>query len=70
MRNGMSPQDACREVIRRIVKNRGTSAKDLQVGFLAINNRGVHGGYAIQKGFNYAVTDKNGSNVVEVSHWF
>ena len=70
MRNGMSPQDACREAIRRIVKNRGTSAKDLQVGFLAINNRGVHGGYAIQKGFNYAVTDKNGSNVVEVSHWF
>jgi N4-(beta-N-acetylglucosaminyl)-L-asparaginase len=70
MRNGMSPQDACREAIRRIVKNRGALAKDLQVGFLAINNRGVHGGYAIQKGFNYAVTDKNGSITVEASHWF
>ncbi|MDB5020631.1 MAG: glycosylasparaginase, partial [Pedobacter sp.] len=31
------------------------TAKNIQVGFLAINKKGEHGAFAIQKGFSYAV---------------
>lgn len=57
MRQGRSPQQACEEAVRRIVRKRMKSAKDLQVGFLALNRRGDVGAYAIQKGFTYAVCD-------------
>ena len=65
MRNGMSPEQACKEAVRRIVKNKGDKLNDLQVGFLAINNKGEHGGYAIKKGFNYCVTTKEGTKVFD-----
>ncbi len=61
MRQGMSPEKACYEAVQRIVKRKPDSAKDLQVGFLAINKKGEYGSYALQKGFSYAVTHK-GSN--------
>jgi len=57
MRQGRSPQDACREAVTRIVKRKPAVAKDIQVGFLAINKRGDVGAWAIQKGFSYAVCD-------------
>jgi N4-(beta-N-acetylglucosaminyl)-L-asparaginase len=56
MRQGRSPQAACEEAVLRILK-RKPSAKDLQVGFLAINKRGEVGAWAIQKGFSYALCD-------------
>lgn len=55
MRNGMSPQDACKKAVERIVKRNGKKIKDIQVGFLAINKKGEYGAYAVQKGFNYAL---------------
>jgi len=57
MRQGRSPQQACEEAVRRIVRKRMKTAKDLQVGFLALNRHGDVGAYAIQKGFTYAVCD-------------
>lgn len=56
MRQGRSPQDACREAVARILK-RKPGAKEFQVGFLALNKRGEVGAWAIQKGFKYAVCD-------------
>lgn len=53
MRNGRSPQEACKEAIMRIIKKYGY--EEFQVGYLAINNKGEYGAYAIQKGFTYAV---------------
>jgi len=41
----------------RILKRKPDTAKDLQVGFLAINKRGEVGAWAIQKGFTYALCD-------------
>jgi N4-(beta-N-acetylglucosaminyl)-L-asparaginase len=64
MRHGMSPRDACREAVKRIIKNKGEKT-DVQVGFLAINNKGEHGAYAIQKGFNYCVTTNEGTKVFD-----
>jgi N4-(beta-N-acetylglucosaminyl)-L-asparaginase len=55
MRQGMSPGDACRHAVGRIVKNQPAKSKDIQVGFLAINKRGEFGAFALQKGFSYAV---------------
>lgn len=65
MRHGLSPEDACKEAVKRIIKNKGDKAKDAQVGFLAINNKGAHGAYAIQKGFNYCVTTEKGTQVFD-----
>jgi N4-(beta-N-acetylglucosaminyl)-L-asparaginase len=54
MRQGLSPQEACRAAVDRIVKKQ-KNHKDLQVGFLALNKAGEAGAYSIQAGFNYAV---------------
>lgn len=60
MRRGATPQEACEEAIRRIVKVH-SNYKEFQVGILAINLNGEHGAYGLQKGFNYALyqSDKN-----------
>jgi N4-(beta-N-acetylglucosaminyl)-L-asparaginase len=54
MRHGATPQEACEEAIARIVKT-NSNYKDFQVGILAINPKGEHGAYGLQKGFNYAL---------------
>jgi N4-(beta-N-acetylglucosaminyl)-L-asparaginase len=56
MRQGQSPEDACREAVERILR-RKPQTKDLQVGFLAMDRHGNVGAWAIQKGFSYAVCD-------------
>jgi N4-(beta-N-acetylglucosaminyl)-L-asparaginase len=55
MRQGYSPEDACKEAVKRIIKKKPDTAKDIQVGFLAINKKGEYGAYAIQQGFSFAV---------------
>lgn len=55
MRQGNSPEEACRKAVERIVKNQPKKSKEIQVGFLAINKNGEHGAFALQKGFTYAV---------------
>lgn len=62
MRQGNSPQEACLKAVERIVKRDKARAKELQVGFIALNKKGEHGAFCIQKGFQYAVcyaADKN-----------
>lgn len=55
MRQGYTPEDACKEAVKRIIKKKPETAKDIQVGFLAINKKGEYGAYAIQPGFSFAV---------------
>lgn len=55
MRQGMSPENACKEAVQRIIKKKPDTAKNIQVGFLAINKKGEYGAYAIQQGFSFAV---------------
>lgn len=62
MRQGLSPEQACKTAVERIIKIKGNKAKEIQVGFIAINKRGEHGAYCIQKGFNYAVCYADGQN--------
>lgn len=63
MRQGLSPEQACKKTVERIVKKRREKAKDLQVGFIALNTKGEFGGYALQKGFTYTVQSKAGVKV-------
>ncbi|MCK5637876.1 MAG: isoaspartyl peptidase/L-asparaginase, partial [Flavobacteriaceae bacterium] len=53
MRNGLSPNAACKEAVNRIIKTHN-DLSNLQVGFLALNKNGEAGGYSIYAGFNYA----------------
>ncbi len=55
MRQGYSPAEACKEAVMRIIKKKPETAKNIQVGFLALNKKGEYGSYAIQQGFSYAV---------------
>ncbi len=55
MRQGLSPELACKKAVERIIKIKKEKAKDIQVGFIALNKKGVIGSYAIQSGFTYAV---------------
>jgi N4-(beta-N-acetylglucosaminyl)-L-asparaginase len=55
MRQGFSPEMACKKACERIVMRDKEKAKTLQVGFLAINKKGETGAYAIQKGFVFSV---------------
>ena len=50
MRNGMSPQAACEEAIRRIV-SKSNRYKDFQIAYIAINKAGETGAYCIHEGF-------------------
>jgi len=67
MRNGMSPQAACEEAVRRIAQKQ--DYKDFQVGYLAINKKGAHGSYCIHKGFNYALYQNNENNMYDADYY-
>jgi len=72
MRQGKSPQQACEEAVMRIVsltKRRNKELKDIQVGFIALNKQGEQGAYCIQGGFNYAVHDKMGNNLIDAQYY-
>jgi N4-(beta-N-acetylglucosaminyl)-L-asparaginase len=58
MRQGLSPEAACKKIIERIVKIKKEKAKDIQVAFLALNKKGQVGAWALHPGFSYAI--KNG----------
>lgn len=55
MRQGRTPEAACKEAVERLIKRNPTKAKDIQVGFLALNKNGEYGAYALQQGFTFAV---------------
>ena len=63
MRNGASPQDACENVILRILKM-NKQVENLQVGFIALDIRGNVGAFSIKKGFNYALSNQKGGHLL------
>jgi len=70
MRQGLSPADACKKAIERIVKIKKEKAKDIQVAFLALNKKGEIGSFALQKGFSYALRDNNTEKLIPAESWF
>jgi N4-(beta-N-acetylglucosaminyl)-L-asparaginase len=64
MRQGLSPEQACKAAVERIVKIKKEKARDIQVAFLALNKKGEVGAYAIQKGFSYAIKTNDQEKLV------
>ncbi|HYC96540.1 N(4)-(beta-N-acetylglucosaminyl)-L-asparaginase [Brevundimonas sp.] len=65
MRAGLDPAAACRRVIERLARLRGAAVARSQVALLALDKQGRAGGFALQPGFTYAVTDASGQTRIE-----
>ncbi len=70
MRQGYSPTIACKKAVERIVKRDLKKAKEIQVGFIALNKKGEHGSYALQKGFKYAVHSNTEIKLIKTNSYF
>jgi len=68
MRQGLSPEAACKKAVERIISRSPEKSKKLQVGFLALNKKGEYGAYALQKGFSFAVTNAKEEKVYDSKH--
>lgn len=70
MRSGKNPSEACKQAvvqIKRKLELRNKDPKEVQIGFIAINNQGEYGAFALQKGFNFAVKSKTETRLVEAN---
>ena len=68
MRQGNSPEEACKKAVERIISRSPEKSKKLQVGFLALNKKGEFGAYALQKGFSFAVKNGSEEKLYDVKH--
>ncbi|MGM0582445.1 MAG: isoaspartyl peptidase/L-asparaginase family protein [Bacteroidota bacterium] len=72
MRHGKSPQAACEAAVQLILKKFKLREKDYsttQIGFIALNKGGEYGSYCLQKGFNFAVLNKeNGNRLLDADY--
>ncbi|MGY8782211.1 MAG: N(4)-(beta-N-acetylglucosaminyl)-L-asparaginase [Fidelibacterota bacterium] len=60
MRQGRSPQEACEEALKRVIK-RHNGNPDFQIGYIALRKDGEIGSACLKWSFEYALA-KNGSN--------
>ena len=67
MRRGASPEEACYEIVQRILKKH-PGVNGMQVGFLAMNVQGEYGGYSVYNGFNYALRSKDRNEMVDAKY--
>lgn len=67
MRQGLSPTEACKQAVDRIMKKH-KDVKNLQVGFIALNKSGEFGGHSVYGGFNYAVRHEEMDEMVDAGH--
>lgn len=65
MRQGYSPEEACREAVDRIKKKQDTSS--IQVGFIALNKKGETSGFALKSGFVYALTTSTKTQILKAN---
>jgi len=67
MRSGMSPDEACKEAVDRVIRKH-KDLTNLQVGFLALNKNGEMGAYSVYAGFNYAVQTKDQNDLIDAKY--
>ena len=70
MRQGLSPEAACKKIVERIVKIKGNKVKEIQVAFLAVNKKGQVGSFAIYPGFQYAIRTNDVEKLVNSKSYF
>lgn len=64
MRHGRTPQQACEEAVKRVIKKHGDKAKELNVAFLALSKDGEIGAYSTTNTFMYTLTSPDNNHVV------
>lgn len=64
MRQGRTPEEACKEAVERVYRKQQKRASEIQVGFIAINKAGAYGSYCLQKGFSYAAHSNSGNLLI------
>ena len=69
MRQGLTPEAACKKAVVRIIKIKGDKAKEIQVAFLALNKKGEVGAYAIHKGFSYAIKNNTEEKMIAAKYF-
>ena len=65
MRQGLTPEEACAETIRRIARLDGRPIEDLHINFIALDKKGRFGAAGTGQGFPYAVTYPGYSDVLQ-----
>lgn len=65
MRQGMTPEQACKAAVERINHKNPEAYKNFQIGFIALNKKGQYGGFALQKGFSFAVRSGKEEKIYE-----
>ncbi len=63
LRQGHAPEEACRLAVERVIE-KNPDYKEIQVGFLALDKQGRYGSYCLQTGFEMAVHDNSGSQLL------
>ena len=66
MKQGYSPDKACREAVKRIIQKHTGEIK-FQVAFIALRKDGVIGAASLNKGFSYVINAGNKSIIKPVS---
>jgi isoaspartyl peptidase/L-asparaginase-like protein (Ntn-hydrolase superfamily) len=64
LRQGSSPQEACRLAIERLI-SKHPNYRDFQVGIIAVNRKGEHGAFGIHPGFNYALYQASKNDLLD-----
>jgi isoaspartyl peptidase/L-asparaginase-like protein (Ntn-hydrolase superfamily) len=67
IRHGATPQEACEDVVHRILRKHPES-EGLQVGFIALDIHGRYGGYSVYNGFNFALTTAGRHEMIDAGY--
>ncbi|MEQ8469704.1 MAG: N(4)-(beta-N-acetylglucosaminyl)-L-asparaginase [Marinoscillum sp.] len=72
MRQGKSPEEACMEIVGRILNlyKMRDDLEYLQVGFIALNKNGEYGGFSLKSGFNYAIHEPERQELIDAAFIF
>jgi N4-(beta-N-acetylglucosaminyl)-L-asparaginase len=65
MRQGKTPEAACRIAVERIYKWNKDRIDAVQVGFIAVNKAGDYGAYAMHANFSYVVSEGDQAQVLQ-----
>ncbi|MCF6358661.1 MAG: N(4)-(beta-N-acetylglucosaminyl)-L-asparaginase [Draconibacterium sp.] len=68
MRNGMSPDVACEEAVKRIARKIPDYEKH-QIGYIALNISGEYGSFCINPGFNFAIKTEDKTELEDAEAW-
>ena len=65
MARGTSPQEACIETVLTMGRKDPLPLKEMSLNFVAVDRHGRHGGAGSDAGFQYSVTTREGSQVID-----